>query len=82
MVVCDESFEPADSDGGIALAADAGRFALDFLWTDPARYSRQVVVFSDEFCGGKEIAFGDEFDKAGYIDTNRAAGDAFGVFAL
>ena len=82
LVVGDESFEPADGDRGIAFAADAGCLTLDFLWADPARYGGEVVVFSDEFSGGEEISFGDEFDKAGYVDTDGAAGDADGFFAL
>jgi hypothetical protein len=82
LIIGDEAFEPADGDGGVGFAADAGGLALDFLRADAARYGGQVVIFADKLGGTQEVTFGDKVDKAGDVNTDWAVGDAFGIFAL
>jgi len=64
------------------FADRAGQLALGFLRTDPpADSGEQAVAFNDVNCF-LIIIPGDGVRKSGYINADRAAFNAWGVFAL
>ena len=64
------------------MAADALDFALRLLRADSAGNGRQRVVVQQRARGLPQLAFGQQLNEPGDVDHDRAAGDAFRVFAL
>ena len=82
LIVCGEALQVAYGHGGELLGHYAHLFALVFLWTDPAAYGGEAVVFFQLPGAPCVVSLCDEFDEGRYVYTYGTACTAEGLLAL
>ena len=82
FIVRGEAFQAAHGHGLAFFTQYAQYLALRLLRANPAADCGQAICFLDLLRRPDELALFDQFYKAGYVNADRAALDALGLFAL